>query len=70
MTNNNPVNAIMSLMAQGRNNPQAFANSLLQNNPDFAKALQGQNPRDLAMREMQRRGIDPNMLLGMLGGRK
>ena len=67
MTNNNPMSAIMSLMAQGGNNPQAFANSLLKNNPDFAKALQGQNPRDLAMRVMQQRGIDPNAVMRMFG---
>ena len=67
MTNNNPMNAIMSLMAQGGKNPQAFANSLLQNNPEFAKALQGQNPRDLAMRVMQQRGIDPNAVMRMFG---
>lgn len=67
---NNPMNAIMSLISKSGNNPQAFANSLLQNNPDFAKALQGQNPRDLAMREMQKRGINPDAIMQMFGGRR
>ena len=55
MTSNNPMASIMQLMAQGRNNPQAFAQTLLNNNPNFARALQGQNPQQLAMQELQRR---------------
>lgn len=67
---NNPMMMIMNLLSQGRNNPKAFADSLLQNNPDFAKALQGQNPRELAMQEMKRRGIDPNQIMGLLCGKR
>lgn len=63
MKSNNPMNSIMSLLAQGGNNPEAFAKSLLQNNPEFAKAIQGQNPQQLAMQELQRRGIDPNQVM-------
>lgn len=66
--NGNPMGAIMNLIMQGGNNPQAFANSLLQKNPDFAKALQGQNPRTLAMQELQKRGIDPNAVMRLFGG--
>lgn len=60
----------MQLMAQAKGNPQQFANSILQNNPQFAQSLQGQNPRDLAMRELQKRGIDPNMIVRMMNGRR
>lgn len=67
---NAPINNIMQLMAQAKGNPQQFANNLLQNNPQFAKALQGQNPQQLAMRELQKRGIDPNMIVQMMNGRK
>ena len=37
MTSNNPMTNIMRLMAQGGNNPQMFAQQLLQQNPEFAK---------------------------------
>lgn len=67
---NTPINNIMQLMAQAKGNPQQFANSILQNNPQFAQSLQGQNPRDLAMRELQKRGIDPNMIVRMMNGRR
>lgn len=65
MTQNNPMANIMSLIAQSGNNPQAFAQSLLNNNPQFAKAIQGQNPQQLAMQELQRRGINPNQIMQM-----
>ena len=65
MKSNNPMATIMSLMAQGGNNPQAFAQSLINNNPDFARAIEGQNPQQMAMAELQRRGIDPNQIMQM-----
>jgi len=68
--NNNPIGAIMQIMSQAQGNPQQFANSILQNNPQFAKALQGQNPQQLAIRELQKRGIDPNMIVRMMNGRR
>ena len=61
----NPMGMIMNLIAQGRNNPQMFVNGLLQKNPNFAKSLQGQNPKQLAMQELNKRGIDPNIFLQM-----
>lgn len=72
MMNNytNPMTAIMGLMSQAGGNPQQFANSLLQNNPQFAKALQGQNPQQLAMRELHKRGINPDMIVKMMNGRR
>lgn len=69
MKANNPMGMIMQLLAQGGANPQAFANQLLQNNPDFAKAIQGQNPQELAMAELKKRGIDPNQILQLINRR-
>ena len=65
---NNIMGAFMNLMAQGGRNPQNLVNSILQNNPDFAKAIQGQNPQSLAMQELQRRGIDPRQFMSMING--
>ena len=65
---NNILGAFMNLMAQGGQNPQNLVNSILQNNPDFAKAIQGQNPQSLAMQELQRRGIDPRQFMSMING--
>jgi len=56
---------MLNMLLQG-GNPQMIANNILQKNPQFARALQGQNPKELAMREMQRRGIDPNQVINML----
>lgn len=55
---------MLNLILQG-GNPQTIANNILQKNPQFARSLQGQNPKELAMREMQRRGIDPNQVMNM-----
>lgn len=62
---NNPMGNIMQLMAQAGNNPQAFVQQLLQNNPQFAQRIQGQNPQQLAMQELQKRGINPNQIMQM-----
>jgi hypothetical protein len=56
--------SMLNYFLQG-GNPQMIANNILQKNPQFARALQGQNPKDLAMQEMQRRGIDPNQVMRM-----
>lgn len=64
--NNNAFSTITSLLTQCGNNPQMFAQNILKNNPEFAKAIQGQNPQELAMRELQRRGIDPNQIMRLI----
>lgn len=69
MKPNNFMGSLTQLIAQGGNNPQVFAQSLLQNNPQFAKALQGQNPQQLAMAELQKRGINPNQIMQMFNRR-
>jgi len=67
--NNNPMANIMRMISQCGNNPHAYANQILQNNPNFAKAIQGQNPQTLAMNELRKRGIDPNQIMQMIGRR-
>lgn len=67
--NNNPMVNIMRVISQCGNNPQAYANQILQNNPNFAKAIQGQNPQSLAINELRKRGIDPNQIMQMIGRR-
>ena len=61
---------IMSMLQQGGNNPQSFAQALLQNNPEFAKQIQGQNPQSLAMQMLQQRGINPAQIEQMARGNK
>ena len=66
----NPMQLIMSMLQQGGNNPQVFAQTLLQNNPEFAKQIQGQNPQSLAMQMLQQRGINPAQIEQMARGNK
>lgn len=63
----NPMQMIMSMASQCGNNPQAFAQKLLQQNPDFAKAIQGQNPQSLAMDLMKKNGLNPQQVMQMFG---
>ncbi len=67
MPNFNPMQMLQQLAQQSAGNPQALAQQLLQKNPQFARALQGQNPEQLARQIMQQRGIDPNQIMGMFG---
>lgn len=68
LNNNNPLlNNIMNMLQKGGNNPQAFAQNILKNNPEFAKQLQGQNLQSLAMNMLQSKGINPQMLQNMIG---
>ena len=69
MYGNNPMMMIMQMMGQAGNNPQAFAQQILQQNPDFARQLQGQNIPQLAQNMLRQRGIDPNMIQNMMGKR-
>lgn len=65
----NPMQMLMSLASQCGNNPQAFAQKILQQNPDFAKAIQGQNPQSMAMNMIQRSGLNPQQIMQMFGKR-
>lgn len=66
---NNPMQMIQMLMQQGNGNPQMIAQQLLRQNPQFAKAIQGQNPEVLAKQVAQNQGVDLNQMLSMFNRR-
>lgn len=69
MPNNmNPMQMMQMLMQQGKGNPQAMAQQILQQNPQFAKAIQGQNPKQLAEQLMRKNGMDINQVMSMFNG--
>lgn len=69
MPNNmNPMQMMQMLMQQGKGNPQAMAQQILQQNPQFAKAIQGQNPKQLAEQLMRKNGMDINQVMSMING--
>jgi hypothetical protein len=70
MNNANPMNMLMSMLQQGRANPQAFTQQLLANNPMLANELRGKNPKEFALQIMQQRGIDPTPIVNMVDGMK
>ena len=63
---NNPINMIFSMLQQSGNNPQGMAQNLLNQNPNVANMLQGQNPKDFAFQLMQQRGINPHQVESMM----
>ena len=77
MNRDNRIMQQFSMMVrQGWSNPQAYVNELLRKNPEFAKQIQGQNVRQMAMQALEGMGMDPNMffqnpgmLIGMMGNR-
>lgn len=68
----NPMALMQSIqgMMQGGQNPQLLANQILQQNPQFARMIQGQNVQQMAMEAMRQQGIDPNQIAQMFGGRR
>lgn len=68
----NPMALMQSIqgMMQGGQNPQVLANQILQQNPQFARMIQGQNVQQMAMEAMRQQGIDPNQIAQMMGGRR
>lgn len=58
----NPMATIMQMMQMASGNPQQAVAQIMSGNPDFAKAIQGQNPQQLAMQLMRQRGLDPNTI--------
>ena len=65
----NPVEImVQNMLRQGGGNIQSVAQNILKNNPQFAQQIQGQNVRELAMNEMRKRGLNPQMFMnGMFG---
>ena len=68
----NPMALMQSIQGimQGGQNPQVLANQILQQNPQFARMIQGQNVQPMAMEAMSQQGIDPNQIAQMFGGRR
>lgn len=68
----NPMALMQSIqsMMHGGQNPQALANQILQQNPQFARMIQGQNVQQMAMEAMRQQGIDPNQIAQMMGGNR
>lgn len=69
MMNNPLMGMIMQMMGQSRGNPQAMAQQILAQNPEFARQLQGQNVPQMAQNMLRQQGIDPNMLQSMFNKR-
>ena len=76
MPNNQIMQQFAMMMQQGGANPQAYVQELLRRNPQFAQAMQGQNPRELASQYLRQMGIDPQQFfqnpqqfLGMMNRR-
>ena len=68
----NPMALMQSIqsMMQGGQNPQVLANQILQQNPQFARMIQGQNVQQMSMEAMRQQGIDPNQIAQMFSGRR
>ena len=68
----NPMALMQSIqnMMRGGQNPQALANQILQQNPQFARMIHGQNVQQMAMDAMRQQGIDPNQIAQMFSGRR
>ena len=67
----NPIeNTIRGLLQQSGGDMQNIAQNILKNNPDFANAIQGQNLQELAMNEMRKSGLNPQMFMNNMFGNK
>ena len=67
----NPVEMmVQNILRQGGGNPQVIAQSILKNNPQFAQQLQGQNVQELAINEMRKSGLNPQMFMNNMFGNK
>ena len=67
----NPIEMmVQNMLRQGGRNPQVIAQNILKNNPQFAQQLQGQNLQELAMQEMRKRGLNPQMFMNNMFGNK
>lgn len=56
---------LQGMMRQGGNNPQAFVNGFLQQNPQFAQQLQGKNVQQEAAIALLRVGYLPDQIRQM-----
>lgn len=67
--NNNIMTMVMQMMGQSGGNPQAMAQQILAQNPQFARQLQGQNVPQMAQHMLRQQGIDPGMIMQMMNSR-
>lgn len=66
----NPIEMmVQNMIKQGGGNIQTVAQNILKNNPQFAQSLQGQNIQELAMNEMRKRGLNPQMFMNNMFGK-
>lgn len=61
---NNPLQMIAQMLGS-MGNPQQMAQQILQQNPQFAAMIRGQNPRQMAEGSLRQMGIDPQQILNM-----
>ena len=67
----NPIEImVQNMLRQGGENPQVIAQNILKNNPQFAQQLQGQNLQELAMQEMRKSGLNPQMFMNNMFAKK
>lgn len=58
----NPIESMVkNMLSQG--NPQMIAQQIINNNPQFANAIQGKNLPEFAFQQMQGKGINPNIFM-------
>lgn len=59
---------VQNMIRQGGGNLQMVAQNIMKRNPQFAQRIQGQNVQELAMNEMRKRGMNPQIFMnGMFG---
>lgn len=58
---NNPLMNILNIF-NIRTNPQTLAQNLLANNPDIAKKIGNNNPKEIALEMCRQMGVDPRQV--------
>jgi hypothetical protein len=65
----NPIEMmVQNMLRQGGGNPQVIAQNIIKRNPQFAQQLQGKNVQELAMNEMRKSGLNPQMFMNNMFG--
>lgn len=59
-----------SMIRQGGQNPAAFVQNYLQQNPQFAQQIQGKNVQQEAAQAMKRMGVSDQQIRQMFPGAK
>lgn len=61
---------VIGMMQAGSNNPQAYIQQLLKNNPDFARMLGSQNPQQLLSQILQSQQVNPQQFMNGFNARR